>query len=708
MAFHTPDAAGPVPLSDLEGYVALPRLTGLALSPDGSRLAVAVQAPDDDRTAYATSLWAVDPAGVAPSRRLTRGAKGESSPVFTSAGDLLFVATRPVDGQDDPAAQVWRLPASGGEAHVLARRPAGIAAVRAASRTETVVVTADTLPRAADETAERELRRRRRESRTSAILHTGYPVRDWDHELGPGYPRVFVIEGDPPPPAAEDRPHRRSGLSDPEPVRGTRDLTPDAGAALEDVVVAPDGTFVVAVWVVPEDHAGRRATLVRIDTATGARTTLYDEGPGGGYAGSPVVGPDGHWVAFTRETRATGSTAPRRSLWIARSDGAAARELAPGWDRWPTPAGWLPDGSAVVAVADDHGDSPVFLVPVAPTTSGADVVRLTGDGVFTDVAVAPDGRSLYALHARREHPAEPVRIDLGPTRATASVVPLRGPAPRPGLPGRAESVSVTVADPDGARCEVHGWLALPEGASVTAPAPLLLWVHGGPLSSWGAWSWRWNPWLMVAQGYAVLLPDPALSTGYGQAFVQRGWGQWGQAPFTDLMTITDAVAARPDIDATRTAAMGASFGGYMANWIAGHTDRFRAIVTHAGLWALDQFGPTTDTASYWRQEMTPEMAHANSPHRFVADIRTPMLVVHGDHDYRVPVGEGLRLWYELLSASGLPADESGRSPHRFLSFPDENHWVLAPQHAAVWYETIGAFLARHVLDEDRDDPEILG
>ena len=194
--------------------------------------------------------------------------------------------------------------------------------------------------------------------------------------------------------------------------------------------------------------------------------------------------------------------------------------------------------------------------------------------------------------------------------------------------------------------------------------------------------------------------------------MQAGWGAWGAAPYTDLMAITDAVEQRDDIDETRTAAMGGSFGGYMANWVAGHTDRFRAIVTHASLWALDQFGPTTDAAFYWEREMTAEMALENSPHRFVEQIVTPMLVVHGDKDYRVPIGEGLRLWYELLSRSGLPADDEGRTAHRFLYFPDENHWVLSPQHAIVWYQVVEAFLAEHVLGRTGENaptyPDILG
>ncbi len=274
---------------------------------------------------------------------------------------------------------------------------------------------------------------------------------------------------------------------------------------------------------------------------------------------------------------------------------------------------------------------------------------------------------------------------------SGEVVVLKGPVGRPSLPGRLEDVTTHAAD----GTSVRGWLALPDSGN--GPAPLLVFIHGGPLSSHNAWTWRWNPWVFVAQGYAVLLPDPALSTGYGQDFVQRGWGAWGEAPYTDLMALTDEVEQRDDIDAGRTAALGGSFGGYMANWIAGHTDRFDAVVTHASLWALDGFGPTTDSSFYWQREMTEQMALEHSPHRFVEHINTPMLVIHGDKDYRVPIGEGLRLWYELLAKSGLPAAQDGSTVHRFLYFPNENHWVLAPQHAKVWYEVVMAFLSEHVL-----------
>ncbi len=217
-----------------------------------------------------------------------------------------------------------------------------------------------------------------------------------------------------------------------------------------------------------------------------------------------------------------------------------------------------------------------------------------------------------------------------------------------------------------------------------------------------------EPVVARGQGYAVLLPDPALSTGYGQEFIQRGWGEWGKKPFTDLMAITDAVVARPDIDESRTAAMGGSFGGYMANWVAGQTDRFKAIVTHASLWALDQFGPHHRRGAVLAQGN--DRGDGNG--KLAASERGQHQDAHARHPRRQGLPRAhrrrLRLWYELLSSSQLPADDNGQSPHRFLYFPDENHWVLQPQHAKVWYGVVEHFLAKQVLGEEVALPEELG
>lgn len=678
----TPQHSLGTPFQDLDDYLALPRMSGLELSPDGTRLVVAQAVLDDTATKYVSALWEIDPAGAGPARRLTWGSKGESGAAFTHDGDLLFTSTRPSpDDSDDTAASLWRLPAAGGEACRVAGRGGGIAGVRAARSAARVVVSTGVLGASGTVEDDERIRGERKDKKVSAVLHTGYPVRHWDHDLGPDVPHLLA--------------GATSGGAAEEIVLD--DLTPMPGVALRDAdyALADDGSFVVSTWSVPGVLGTMRTILVRIDVATGERTTLVEDDTADLL--HPAISPDGTQVVYLRESHGDPEQAPRITLHRITFASGVVEDLAPGWDRWPTAVAWLPGGDGLLVTADDRGRGPIFLLrgdtPAALTTD---------DAAYTDLRPAPDGSAVYAMRASYARPPHPVRIAL--VGDVGSVTELRAPSVSPRLPGRLAEVVGQAAD----GTPLRSWLALPDSASAERPAPLLLWVHGGPLNSWNTWSWRWNPWLLVAKGYAVLLPDPALSTGYGQDFVQRGWGQWGKAPYTDLMAITDAAEALPEIDAKRTAAMGGSFGGYMANWIAGHTDRFKAIVTHASLWALDQFGPTTDAAWYWQREMTPEMAFENSPHLYVADIVTPMLVIHGDKDYRVPIGEGLRLWYELLSESGLPADAQGETDHRFLYFPDENHWVLSPQHAKIWYQVVESFLAEHVLEEDVPLPDVLG
>ncbi|GAB6920625.1 S9 family peptidase [Rhodococcus sp. no. 34] len=678
MVTQIPELHAGTPFDELDDYIALARLSGLVLSPDGSLLICARAVLDDKSAEYVSSLWEIDPEGRRPARRLTWGSTSESGAAFAFDGDVLFTATRAVPGESDPQPALWRLPAAGGEAQLLISRPGGVSSVSAAKAAPTFVAQTSVMASAISLDQDDQVRSARKDKKVTAMLHTGYPVRHWDHDLGPDHPHLVVAETD-----------------SKESVE-LRDITPTAGAALRETstTISDDGLFVVTTWTVGDPSAARRSTLVRIDTVTGDRTTLVDEADADVY--NPVLSPDGTKLAFIRETLTTPESAPRMTLQLYDFGSGAVTGVADGWDRWPTSLAWLPDGSGLVVTADDGGRGPIFTIDL-----WGQPVRLTADdAAYTDVRVAPDGESIYALRASYEAPPHVVRVDLRSGEITA----LRGPDTLPELPGTLTEITARAEDGS----TVRSWLALPTGAAPHAPVPLLLWVHGGPLGSWNTWSWRWNPWLLVAKGYAVLLPDPALSTGYGQDFVQRGWGQWGKAPFTDLMAITDAAVAQPEIDPKRTGAMGGSFGGYMANWIAGHTNRFDAIVTHASLWALDQFGPTTDAAWYWQREMSPEMAVENSPHLYVADITTPMLVIHGDKDYRVPIGEGLRLWYELLAESGLPADDDGKTDHRFLYFPDENHWVLKPQHTKIWYEVVTAFLSEHVLGEDVALPEILG
>jgi dipeptidyl aminopeptidase/acylaminoacyl peptidase len=674
------------PFADLAEFVALPRLGSLALSPDGSRLAVSVQTLDPQRKKWQSALWEVDPAGNRPARRLTRSAPGESSPTWASDGSLLFTSARPdpdTAENDDPEPALWSLPALGGEARLVLSRPGGISSVAVAADTDDVVIAAATMPGGADAGTDEERRKSRKDAGVSAILHEAYPVRYWDHDLGPASPHLFWAGRLP----AEEEAGEGAA---PE----LRDLTPDAGppsGAGEEFALSPDGRLLARAEEVPDGPAGRRTRIVLTTTADGSTRPLVDDPLAD--VSAPRFSPDGTALVCVRETQSTYAEPPDYTLLLVDVAAGTARDLTEGFDRWPSAPQFSADGSAVFFLADDDGRHAVFRIPLA----GGTPVRLTGDGAYSDLQVARDGSALYALRSAYDSPPVPVRLDPETPLQDPPVLP--GPGTIGQLPGTLHEVAATAAD--GVR--VQSWLVLPEGASAENPAPLLLWVHGGPLMSWNSWSWRWCPWVMAARGYAVLLPNPALSQGFGQDFVRRGWGEWGGAPYTDLMAAVDAAEQRPEIDASRTAAMGGSFGGYMANWIATQTDRFRAIVTHASLWDLDSFTGTTDAAYYWEKEWgdplrEPKRYEQNSPHRYADAIRTPMLVVHGDKDYRVPIGEALRLWYDLQKR-GVPS--------KFLYFPDENHWVLTPGNSQVWYSTVLAFLAEHVLGEEWQRPDLL-
>jgi len=724
-------AAGETPFHDLARYVAIPRVTGLRLSPDGSWLAATVQTLAADRKTYVTGIWRI-PAGPGSAdapRRLTRSADGESNPRFLPDGSLLFISKRPgqpalgpggpadeqpgeagdspglqagteVADRDQPA--LWLLPAGGGEAVLLAVRPGGVSAAETAGRDEAIVLASAVMP-GVDGTADDDarLRQARKEAGVTAILHESVPVRYWDHDLGPAELRLFAASGAA---GGQNGSAGLSGFDGAGAPAGLRDLTPAPGRALDrqSFCVSADGRTVASGWWAWEGNGDARAELAVIDVATGDRRTVLSA-PGTDYE-NPAISPDGRQVACIRSEHHAPDAPGDVTIALCWPGGTTAleppavgpageRDLLAGFDRRPVELAWAPDSLSLYFTADDQGRCPVFRVE----TGTGEVTRITADdGAYTDLCPSPDGRSLFALRSSVDEPPTPVRLEAAevqkPERLASPGSPLT-------LPGRLAEIEAT-AD-DGTR--IRSWLVLPATASAEAPAPLLLWVHGGPMSSWNSWSWRWNPWLMAARGYAVLLPDPALSTGYGQDFIARAYHQWGARPFADVMAAADAAVTRPDIDASRTAMMGGSYGGYMANWVAGHTGRFRAIVSHASLWVLDQMFGTTDLPMFWRPQFgdpltSPGRYEENSPHRHIASIRTPMLVIHGNKDYRVPVGEALRLWWDL-SRHGADA--------KFLYFPDENHWILRPGHAAVWYETVFAFLAQHVLGEPWRRPELL-
>ena len=669
---------------DFDRFIALPRLSDLHCSPDGRRLVVTVATPAPGGRKLLNALWELATDGSHEPRRLTRSAAGECSPAFLPDGSLLFASARPdpdaaPDAPKRESQALWLLPPDGGEARQVLAPEGGVEDLRASRDARTVVMAAKLHRDAGTLEADAERGKARTDAGVAALLFESYPIRHWDHYVGPRERHLL----------AATLPDTDGG------ELRVRDLTPDAGAALEEhgFDVSPDGRTAVASML-SKDIRNPVSDLVVIDVASGKRRTLS---AGDATYDQPAFAPDGRSIACVRATLGDPDTAGEQRL--GRVDGATGegRDLAPGADLWAEHPTWVPDGSAVIFMADRDGTTAIFRVEVA----SGEVTCLLASGTAADPCPAPDGSTVYALRSTLRGPNEVVRIDAHASEQAAAVLPSPAvPEAAVGAPGRVERIAATAAD--GVR--IGAWLVTPSDASAGNPAPLVVFVHGGPLGSWtDGWHWRWNAQLLAARGYAVLLPDPAFSLGYGQAFVQRGWARWHEAPYTDVLATVDAAVARPDIDESRQALMGGSFGGYMANWVAGHTDRFRCIVTHASLWELRGFHGTTDDGNWWEFEfgdpyVDPRRYVEQSPSAAIASIRTPMLVVHGELDHRVPISEALRLWTDL-QRHGVES--------KFLYFPDENHWVLKPQNSRLWYQTVLAFLDQHVLGKPWERPSVL-
>lgn len=668
----------------MDDLLGLPRISGLALSNAGTRLVASVTRPDAEGKELVSALYEFDAEGEDAPRRLTRSALGESGAAFAPDGSILFSSKRPdpdakPDGDHGKATALWVLPANGGEPRPVAAPPGGVEAVAVARESGSVAFAVGKFP--GTETWEEDAKRgkAREDAGVSARLFEEYPIRFWDHYLGPRERHLQLI----PNPEGES------------PADSSKDLigTPGRSLDLADHAITPDGsTVVTGRWSDTDDVLGRDLNLVAIDVASGEQRPLANDNA---RYWSPACSPDGRYAVAVREGASTPEDLADNTLYLFDLTTGEGRDLLAGFDRWPHGAAWSHDSGTVFFTADDDGRSPVFRVEVA----SGELTRLTNEGAFGDLCPAPDGRTLYALRSLISEPPHPVAIDLSAPDSGARRLGNFPELENLELPPRVERVSVEARD--GSR--LPSWLVLPPDASPEKPATLAVFIHGGPISSWNAWHWRWNPHVFVGDGWAVLLPDPALSLGYGIEALRRGWGRWGDVVYDDLMRAVDGAEGREDIDASKTVAMGGSFGGYMANWIAGHTDRFRAIVTHASLWKFDAWHGTADLGIWDEYEFgdpyeNPERYREQSPHLHVKSINTPMLVVHGELDYRVPIGEALTLWTDL-KRHGVEA--------KFLHFPDENHWILKPNNSRLWYETVRRFINRHALGREWTRPDLL-
>jgi len=471
----------------------------------------------------------------------------------------------------------------------------------------------------------------------------------------------------------------------------TRDLTPDSKRWFDFMEpsgsydISPDGEEIVfsADASLPP-HSPTNWDVFTVPTGGGAVTNLTAQNPADDLL--PRYSPDGRWIVYGMQ-RENDFYADRVRLVAYDRKKKTHTVLTEGWDRSAMHWDFRPDSGEMVVTAEDEGRIALFRTEVAEK----DPVRFARGGTYSGVVPLPDGGAV-AVKTTISDPPELVRVapDGSETRLTHCNDELMGRI------DMGDVKEITYPGADGR--PIQAYVVFPPGFDPSRKWPMLEMLHGGPHGITGdQFHFRWNMQLLASPGYVLFAPNFHGSTSWGQEFAACIQGAWGEKPFEDAMKGVDALLAEGYIDETRIAAIGASYGGYLVSWIAGHTDRFACIVNHAGV--ADTLAEYASDVSWGREKAMGgqpweglEDLDRMNPMRFAAGFTTPMLVVHGERDYRVPVTQGISM-YNVLKAKGVPS--------RLVYFPDENHWVLKPRNSQFWHGEVFAWLARWLEGEPR-------
>jgi dipeptidyl aminopeptidase/acylaminoacyl peptidase len=423
---------------------------------------------------------------------------------------------------------------------------------------------------------------------------------------------------------------------------------------------------------------------------------------------TPLYSPDGRYIAYRSQQR-PGYESDRFRLMLYDRKTGEKKNLTEDFDRWVGTFVWSPNSSALYFSAEQAGTSPIFKLEISQSKP-----ILVIQGFDDDVSVGSDGKEVFFTQMSLSAPNQIFAADLGKsfrevTPAAKAECSFAGTESACAALQRLthlndSALSQVAMSPIGSfwftgahNDKVEGFLVKPPNFDPSKKYPVKFLIHGGPQGAWGDdWSYRWNaelfasPTAATPSGYVVIMINFHGSTGYGQKFIDAINGDWGGAPFEDLMKGLDyAEKTYPFIDKDRECALGASYGGYMINWILGHTDRFKCLVSHDGMFNAESAWGTTEELWFnnWEFKGTPYDNRASyqkwSPHQYAKNFKTPTLVIHGQRDYRLDVSEGMQL-FTTLQMEGVPS--------KMLYFPDEGHWVLKPQNSKLWYETVNAWV----------------
>jgi dipeptidyl aminopeptidase/acylaminoacyl peptidase len=691
-----------------EDLMQMKRLGATAVSPDGKWLAYSVTTINLDQNTKTMEWWIQKIDGGDP-QKIALTQPGDSGLQFSSDGKRILFLSGRESGQ-----QVWladfdaatgatsnpkRLTSISTDADNARWSPDGRFVVFTSSVypdcpaiTESDAATGDKCNKDRDAAIA--------DSKVKAQIFTHLLYRHWNHFTGDKRSHLFLISVD------------GGAIRDLTP-NDPHDIPPFSIEGGAGFAISPDSKELAFTENPdPVPAISTSAQIYTLDlTNPGAKPVKVSTSAGGNF--NPAYSPDGKYLAWRSQARA-GYESDKFRLMLYDRAAKTEKNLLPQLDLWVDEFAWEPGSSSILYVSGLEGSNQ--LRSVAINNAGRSPLELTpfpSGGEVSDLHVLPDGRSVLANVMTVRTPGETYLLKLPQlpqvsksSQSHDQVIHIkeyfgRNPELVSALTHLNDALLSQLDLPkmenfwftakDGAN--VQGFLIRPPGFDPARKYPMKFLIHGGPQGAWGdAWSYRWNAELLAANGYVVVMINPRGSTGYGQAFVDGVNGDWGGKPYTDLMTGLDyAEQHYPFIDKSRECALGASYGGYMANWILGHTDRFKCIVSHDGMFnAESAFGSTEeDWFNIWEFKGAPWDYYGKpddqnpfrkwSPSYYAKHFKTPTLVVHSQLDYRLDVSEGFQL-FDTLQLLKVPS--------KMLYFPDEGHWVLKPQNSQLWYKTV--------------------
>ena len=653
-----------------EDLAKVQRISDPQLSPDGKWIAYEVGVVDLGANKTLKHIWVIPSEGGEP-RQLTRGDWSDTRPRWSPDGkSLAFVSTRGGNGQ------IWILPLDGGDPRQLTSLSTEADGVTWAARGDTLLFTSQVYPDCADEECNARRLKGAADSKVKAQIFTELLFRHWDSWRDGRYTHLFSVSA-------------QGGTP--------RDLTPGAYdsptfslGGPDGYAISPDGAEVCYTSNRSKGPAGQSAAawttnndLYLVSVQGSEPTNITADNPGSD--ASPQYSPNGRYIVYTSQAR-NGYESDLFRLRVYDREAKKVIDLTPGFDQWVSGFAWAPDSNTIYFTASDHARQPVFKTSVSSPN-----VEKVFEGMNDDLTVSPDGTWLLLTRTSLTQPAAVYRAELpggAPKQLSHENDPL--------LAYLDMKPAEFVNTPGALGAQIQNLMLKPPGADPDKKYPGLLLVHGGPQSAWeDAWSYRWNAQMFAAHGYVVLMTNFHGSTGYGQKFVEEISGDWGGAPFQDLMKATDYLENLDFVDKSRMVAAGASYGGFMIDWIAAHTDRFKALVSHDGVYDNPSMYGETEELWFdeWEFKGVPWEKESMalrlkwSPSSYVQNIKTPMLLVEGAKDFRVPEGQAFQL-FSALQRRGIPS--------KLLYFPDEGHWVLKPQNSQLWYKTVLGWLDEHV------------